>query len=290
LKFNRRREDDLLTAEAIARPGAGLGHTVTVLAETGSTNDELRAQAEAGAPEGVVLIAEVQTRGRGRLGRPWVSPGGKNLTMSVLLRPHLPAEQCFRITLLAGLAVAETLADGYGLKPRIKWPNDVLLHDRKVCGILAEMHATAAAVDYVILGLGVNLNLQREELPEELRALATSVGEELGRTVSRSEFARNLLAALEARYRLFQQGKWPEILAAWNHWAAVAGQEVTVESGSGTIQGQVVRVDDDGALRVFDRQARVERRILAGDVHYLRAISQSPPGEKGAREKHAAGH
>ena len=271
----------MLAAGEIARAGQRLGHTVIVLAETGSTNDDLRTKAEAGAPEGVVVVAEAQTRGRGRLGRPWVSPAGKNLTMSVLLRPRWPAEECFRITLLAGLAVAETLAERYGLKPRIKWPNDVLIRERKLCGILAEMKASAGRVDYVVLGLGVNLNLGREDLPDELRSLATSVGEELGRPVSRPEFARSLLMALEARYLLMEQGKWPEVLAAWNHWAAIKGREVVVESGAGTIQGPVMGVDDDGALRVFDRQARVERRILAGDVLYARAIKPSPAGGKG---------
>jgi BirA family biotin operon repressor/biotin-[acetyl-CoA-carboxylase] ligase len=117
-----------------------------------------------------------------------------------LLRPRWPAEHSFRITLLAGVAVSETLAQVYGLQPRIKWPNDVLIRERKLCGILAEMKATAAAVDYIVLGIGVNLNLRPEELPEELRASATSVRAELGRPIAREEFARSLVEALEARY------------------------------------------------------------------------------------------
>jgi BirA family biotin operon repressor/biotin-[acetyl-CoA-carboxylase] ligase len=252
-----------------------------VLAETGSTNDDLRAEAEAGAPEGLVVVAEAQTRGRGRLGRPWVSPAGKNLLLSVLLRPRLPAEQSFRVTLLAGVAAAETLARDYGLNPRIKWPNDVLIRERKVCGILAEMKATAGQVDYIVLGLGVNLNLGPEDLPEELRGIATSVCAELGRPVSRPQFARRWLAELEARYLEMEQGQWPELLAAWHGWAAIIGQEVAVETGTGTIQGPVRGMDADGALRVFDRGTRVERRVLAGDVHYARATNPSPRGEKG---------
>ena len=266
----------MLLAQAITRPGRRLGHTVLVEAETGSTNDELRGRAEAGAPEGLVLVAEAQTRGRGRLGRQWVSPAGKNLLMSVLLRPRWSAEHSFRITLLAGVAVSETLKKLYGLEPRIKWPNDVLIRDRKLCGILAEMKATAAEVDYIVLGIGVNLNLRPEELPEELRASATSVGAELGRPIAREEFARSLLEALEARYLSLEQGRWLEVLEAWHRWAAIQGQEVTVETGSGLIHGPVQGVDEDGALRVFDRQTQSESRILAGDVQYLRPAKPSP--------------
>ena len=265
----------MLSAETIARSGRRLGHTVLVMPETGSTNDELRGRAEVGAPEGLVLVAETQTRGRGRLGRTWVSPAGKNLAMSVLLRPRLPAEHSFRLTLLAGVAVAETLAQGYGLEPRIKWPNDVLVRGRKLCGILAEMKTTGGALDYLVLGIGVNLNLRPEDLPEELRTIATSVSAELGRPVAREEFARNLLEAIEARYLSLEAGHWPEVLAAWHRWAAIQGQEVTVETGSGLIQGLVRGVDEDGALRVVDRRTQAECRILAGDVQYVRAAKPS---------------
>lgn len=281
----------MLSAEAITRSGRRLANAVIVLPETDSTNDALRLRAEAGAAEGLVIVAERQTQGRGRLGRTWVSAAGKNLTMSVLLRPRLPAEHCFRVTLLAGVAVAETLASGYGLEPRIKWPNDVLIGERKLCGILAEMKATplSSGVDYIVLGIGVNLNLRREELPEELQAIATSVAAESGRTISREEFALQLFEALEARYGSLEQGRWPEILDAWRRWAAIEGREVIVETGSGLIQGLVRGVDEDGALRVFDRETRAECRVLAGDVKYVRA-AKSPGAEREASGKDVTGH
>lgn len=270
MKSSPGKEDNRLSAEAIRRPGGRLGHTVIVLPEVGSTNDELKRRAEAGAPEGVVILAESQTRGRGRLQRRWESPRGKDLLASVLLRPGLPAEQAFRITLLAGVAVAETLARDYGLQPRIKWPNDVLVRGRKLCGILAELRAEKGKINYIILGLGINLNLEAEDLPAELRPLAGSVRQELHRPVDRAAFARDLLAGLESRYQALLAGRFSELLSAWHRWAALEGQEVTVGLGQETISGLALGLDQDGALRVWDSMAGIERRIVAGDVQYLR--------------------
>jgi len=270
LRSNPDLDDNRLAARQIARTGKRLGHTVIVRAETGSTNDDLREKAEAGAPEGLVLLAEAQTAGRGRLRRRWESPAGKNLLLSVLLRPALSAERAFQITLMTGVAVAQTLAEGYGLKPRIKWPNDVMVQGRKLCGVLAEMKAAAGQVEFIVLGLGVNLNLRRTELSEELQPLATSVAEELGRPVARAEFARALLEELETCYLDLLAGNWPKILEAWHSWAAIRGQEVLIELNEGKISGAALGLDQDGALRVWDRSANLERRILAGDVKYLR--------------------
>lgn len=269
MKLNLAPEADRLSAAAIRRPEGRLGHTVVVLEETGSTNDEARARAAAGAPEGVVILAEAQTRGRGRRNRSWESPPGKNLLASVVLRPGLRVEQGFLVTLSAGVAVAETLAREYRLAPRIKWPNDVLVTGRKVCGILAELHSGGGKINYLILGIGVNLNLAREDLPLELRGVATSVCLETGRVVNRNAFARSLVAELERWYLSVSADGGAEMLSAWHRWAKLRGREVQVGLEQETLRGEALGLDDDGALRLRDRRTGEERRVLAGEVQYF---------------------
>ncbi len=157
--------------------------------EVGSTNAEALALAAGGAPEGTLVIAEAQRAGRGRLGRRWESPAGRNLYLSVILRPPTPPSETPPVTLLASVAVAETLKEDYGLEVRIKWPNDVLAEGRKISGILVEMSAEADRVHHLVLGIGVNLNILSEDLPPELREIAASVrvlaGEKIDHGITR---------------------------------------------------------------------------------------------------------
>jgi BirA family biotin operon repressor/biotin-[acetyl-CoA-carboxylase] ligase len=173
------------------------GNSIFFSRAVGSTNDWAKELAEHGAAEGTVAIAETQTAGRGRLDRTWVSPKG-GLYFSVILRPRLKPAEAVRLVFVAGLAVAEALSEKHGLKAETKWPNDVLVNGRKVCGILSEMNATGEKVNFVILGVGVNANFDvKKALPEELWESATSLECELGRRVELEELFRMLLEKLE---------------------------------------------------------------------------------------------
>ena len=178
-----------------------IGRAILVKDVTESTNDDLWELGRQGAEEGTVLIAEMQRAGKGRRGRQWVSPANRNLYMSVLLRPPFPPAEAAMVTLMAGVVLCEALQEVFPLRPEIKWPNDVLLEGRKAAGILAEMDAEQESIHFLILGIGVNLNMSRDMFPEDLRYPATSVQLVLGRPVERLPFVRRLLEHLDRGYQ-----------------------------------------------------------------------------------------
>lgn len=246
------------------RAGARIGHTIDYFESIGSTNDRARDLAAGGAPEGVVVIAEMQTRGRGRLGRRWESPAYRNLYMSVLLRPSITPESVPSIGLTAGLATAETVAR-WAPQARIKWPNDVLLDGRKTAGILTEAHDGTAAV---VAGIGVNLNMTADELPEELRDKATSLAAVTGRTVDRTAFTLALLSQLEECYGLLCNTGFAALRQRWEDLSCLNGRHIRV-SGAGTEQeGTVIGLDADGTLLLRSAGGE-EVRVVAGDVTVL---------------------
>ncbi len=165
--------------------GKFVGHTLYYYEETGSTNDEAFLLGVKGAPEGTALIAERQNAGKGRMQRTWHSPPGANIYTSVLLRPHFSPNHAPQISLAAGVAVADTLEPFCPGAVSLKWPNDVQIRGKKVCGILTQMKTAGGAVDFVVVGIGVNVNWKREEFPEDIREMATSVSMEAGREISR---------------------------------------------------------------------------------------------------------
>ena len=251
-----------------------IGREIRYLAVTDSTNRQAYALGEAGADEGLVVIAEEQSAGRGRLGRHWVSPPGVNLYLSVVLRPPLPPHAAPQLTFLSALAVSRTIAAVTGLAPTHKWPNDVLLDGAKVAGLLNEMSAESDRIRFVVLGIGVNLNMTADQFPAELRAPATSLLIATGRPVARAQFARTLLAQLDALYAEFLLRGPAPILAAWEAHCDLVGKPVSIE-GQGTEArcGVVAGIDRDGALLLTLADGTVER-ILAGDVRPL-ASSQA---------------
>ncbi|HJT24473.1 MAG TPA: biotin--[acetyl-CoA-carboxylase] ligase, partial [bacterium] len=175
------------------------GRNLLWLEKTTSTNDVVAELARQGAPEGTVVAAETQTKGRGRQGRHWSSTAGKSLAFSVLLRPKLHADELPEITLASAVAVAKTLED-FHFKPQIKWPNDLLLEGRKVCGILTEMGPKKDRMASVVLGIGMNLNQTAKDFPKELGVIATSLYRMSGRKINRGPFFQKLLLHLEETY------------------------------------------------------------------------------------------
>jgi len=231
--------------------------------EVDSTNRLAIQLARDGAAEGTAVVAERQTAGRGRLGRTWESPARLNLYLSVVLRPPLSPIEVPRLTLAAAVAVADAIASTTGLRPGIKWPNDVLLGDRKTCGILTELEAEAERVRFVVVGIGVNLNARPEDFPPELRGKATSLLIELGHPIDRAAFTGALLSALDEVYGEFLRGGFAAIRERYESWHGLRGRRVAIEGGPG-VEGVVRGVDEEGALVVETGDGPV--RVLSGEV------------------------
>jgi BirA family biotin operon repressor/biotin-[acetyl-CoA-carboxylase] ligase len=237
-----------------------VGRNLINLAQTDSTQNAARAEAERGAPEGTAVLAEEQTGGRGRLGRPWVSPAGMNLYVTLVMRP--PAGHLRVLSIVAPLAVAEALEGAAGLTCRIKWPNDVLVGSRKIAGVLTETTLAGAAVKYALVGIGVNVNLDAAAVPE-IADIATSVRRELGRDVSREEVLAALLNAFEARYRDAQEGD--AAFRAWRSRLETLGQRVRATMGERVEEGIAEDVDAQGSL-LIRRDDGSLATVEAGDV------------------------
>ena len=228
-----------------------------------STNDVARELAQASAPEGVAVVARAQTSGRGRQGRAWASPPGQGLYCSVILRPPVAPADATMITLAAAIAVVETLADAFQVVADIKWPNDVHVRGRKLCGILVESAIENGALQFAIMGIGVNI--AQQNFPDELKDIATSLLIESGKEVAPDDFLKPLLARLEGWYRkaLAQPA---EIIAQWETRSSYARDcAVRVESSDGIIEGRTRGLAPSGALTL--ELANGERReIVSGDV------------------------
>ena len=227
---------DLLLAEELQAGAFGqlIGCRIRTLETTDSTNLQAMALGDAGAPEGLVVIADRQTAGKGRLGRSWISPGGVNLYLSVLLRPPVLPAAAPQLTFLSAVAVCRAIEDVSDLQPQVKWPNDILLGGRKVAGLLNEMSSETDRVNHVVLGIGINLNMMRAELPTQVRYPATSVAIETGRPVSRLEFTTILLRRLDELYAAYLAEGGRPLLTAWEAYCELTGQMIEVDCQPGT--------------------------------------------------------
>jgi len=245
-----------------------LGQALHWYEEVGSTNDVAKALADEGALHGEVVVAEAQTAGRGRRGRTWVSPPGRNLYFSAVLRPDLPPTRAAELTLVASVALCSSVRQAGVAAAAIKWPNDVLVHGRKVAGILTEMAADPDQVQWVVLGVGVNVNLREEEIPAELRGVATSLAIERGGPVPRALFAAAALTNLEEWLDRHAADGFGPVREAWRAMSDTLRREVRVRTGDGDLEGVAEDIDETGALLVRTR-AGLER-VVAGDVELLR--------------------
>ena len=267
--YRLNRSPDLLTPSEI-RPilqTKWMGKTIHHFYTLDSTNAKAYQLALDGAEEGEVVISESQEMGRGRLGRQWFSPPFLNLYLSVILRPDISPHHASLITLMAAVAVADAVRKFSGLIPLIKWPNDVLLRDRKVAGLLNEIDSETDRIHFVILGIGVNLNVDERAFSSEILDVATSLKIETGQTVSRKAFLQSLLRELEAWYSIFLEEGNAVILNAWRDRAQISGRKISVTSFGERIVGTGIDVDSDGALLLKMDDGK-RRRVVAGDVQY----------------------
>ncbi len=254
--------DDLMARIA---PVQVVGREIQVFQETTSTSDVLERLARDGVREGVVVFAESQTRGRGRLGRHWVSPPGRGLWFSVLLRPNLRPQAATRITVAAATAIARAIRRELPLRPEIKWPNDVMLHGRKIAGVLTELSGELDSIRHLALGIGINANLAAEDLPPDIRTTATSLRIELGRTIDRPALAAALLVELDRVYADLLADRFGALADEWSAQCTTLGRIISVQMGQHRLVGRAEALDEEGALLVRTEHGRLER-VIGGDV------------------------
>ncbi|MBC7111545.1 MULTISPECIES: biotin--[acetyl-CoA-carboxylase] ligase [Methanothermobacter] len=241
-----------------------IGHEIKCFDEVDSTNNVAKRMAEDGATEGTVVIAKTQSRGRGRRGKPWISPQG-GIWMSIILRPEVHPSRAPLLTLVAGVAVARTLRDECGLDVGIKWPNDILIGDKKVCGILTEAHARFNTLEYVVVGVGIDTNVDISHFPDDLREGATSIKNELKRDIKSSELIARFLRNFEEAYNSFKEGKMDEILTEWRKLSKTIGRRVEIRKQLGEIvHGDAVGINSEGAL-ILELDDGTLRKVISGE-------------------------
>lgn len=246
-----------------------LGRVIHFHEECRSTNELAFKLAQEGAAHGEVVIAETQTAGKGRRGRTWISAAGQNLTCSAILRPELPPHRAPELTLVAAVALCETLREAGAAEAKIKWPNDVQISGKKVAGILTELSAEADRVHFVIVGIGVNLNMARSALPDDLQALSTTVAEARGQRVPRALFTAALFQNFEDWLERHAETGFGPVREAWKDYSSTLGQDVLVKTDRTELRGVAQDIDESGALVIRTADGALER-ILSGDVEQIR--------------------
>jgi BirA family biotin operon repressor/biotin-[acetyl-CoA-carboxylase] ligase len=266
-----RQSSDLLLGSEI-REGLRTGilgrQEIFHFPETDSTNLRAKVLADQGAPEGTIVVAESQTGGRGRKGRSWFSPALTGNYVSLILRPAILPNEAPRLTLLTAVAVAETLKAMTLLPIRIKWPNDITTGGKKLAGILTQISTEMDAVDYMIVGLGVNVNTTPGDFPDDLGESATSILIETGAPCSRIDLLRLFLETFENWYCLFRKSGFSSVLERWKNLADIIGRRVSVHYLDHRHTGEVLDVDQDGILILRDQKGALQK-IVSGDISPL---------------------
>ena len=240
-----------------------IGNEILIYKEVDSTNSVAEFLAESGSDEGTVVISKLQSQGKGRHGRKWESPSG-GIWLSIILKPDMAPSKAPLITLATGVAVAKTLIS-IGVDARIKWPNDILIHDKKVSGILTEASVKFNAIDYVIVGVGINNNLNIKMLPKELQKKITTLKNELQIKVAETELILKFLNEFEKVYNLFKEEKFEEILDDWRKMSETIGRFVEIKQTHGkSVKGYAVRISNDGSLILKEKDGNL-KKVISGE-------------------------
>jgi BirA family transcriptional regulator, biotin operon repressor / biotin---[acetyl-CoA-carboxylase] ligase len=245
--------------------GKFIGHQLHYYEEIGSTNEEAFRLGLAGAPEGTALIAEKQNAGKGRLQRVWHSPAGKNTYTSIILRPKIESTRAPQISIVAGVAVAEVLNNYCPDRVELKWPNDVVINGKKVCGILSQVKTTVMEVDFIVLGIGINVNIIYSQFPTEICNLATSLVIETGREISRQKLIISLYENLGKWYKQLLKDGFGRVKEKWLSLSPMIGKPVQVMFQQEAVTGKAIGLDEDGSLILLVEEDK-EYKILAGDA------------------------
>lgn len=259
---------ELITSEEITSRlhTSWMARKTIYLESVDSTNNYVKKIAEEGAPDGTLVVADEQTGGKGRRGRRWMAPKGVNAMFSLLLRPSIRPEHASRLTLLMALAVAEGIRKVSGLEAGIKWPNDVVVNGRKVCGILTEMNTEVDYINYVVIGTGINVNQDPASFPEEIRQTAGSLYGMAGKKISRAELVASVMESLERIYGIFLKTEdLSELYQAYNKICVNLGHEIRVMEPGHEFTGTTDGINKDGELVVRKEDGSIVR-VYAGEV------------------------
>jgi BirA family biotin operon repressor/biotin-[acetyl-CoA-carboxylase] ligase len=249
-----------------------IGRELFLYESVPSTNTVAMDLASQGCPDGTVVISDAQTAGKGRLGRSWSSPPGKNLYMSIVLRPGISPRDATALTLLAAVACASALRRSTSVPVSIKWPNDLIIRQRKIGGILTEIRADLDRINYAIVGIGININVAEEDMTDDIKAIATSVFLETGVHFWRSELAGAIILDFDKWYgRLLSEGK-KDIVNEWLALSTTIGKHIRVTLMNQTFEGVAEGIDDEGQL-IVKLINGMYRKVSAGDVTIVRANS-----------------
>ncbi len=241
-----------------------IGRKIVYREVVDSTNKVAKEMAQKGAEEGTVIIAEEQTAGKGRLGRLWFSPAGQGLWFSIILRSQISPADAPKMTLVAAVAVARTLRE-IGIPVGIKWPNDILIRERKLAGILTEMNAEIDKVNYLIVGIGINISLNGDVLPDEIASVATSMEEYAEGGISRIRVLASILNNFDSLYQEFTTGGFSNILDSWKDMSVTLNRRVKIHALGKIDEGLAFDIDEDGAL-ILKKDDGTIKRVLSGEV------------------------
>lgn len=242
-----------------------LGRDICYKEKVDSTNNFAKKLANEGCRDGLLVVAEEQEAGKGRLSRGWISPYAKGIWFSVVLKPPFLPQEASKCTLLAAVAVAKAVNDIKGVKAAIKWPNDIILNGRKLVGILTEMNAEFGHINYVVIGIGINTCASRDDYPPEVRNLAVSVADAAKESFLRVELLAAVLKNMEELYELSVAHGFSAVFDEWRKYSCILGQKVKVIAPDKTYLGTAVDIDSDGLLLVKTNNGHLEK-VVAGDV------------------------
>ncbi|MFT4413067.1 biotin--[acetyl-CoA-carboxylase] ligase [Fredinandcohnia humi] len=242
-----------------------LGRNVYFEETVTSTQKIAHRLAYEGAVEGTVVVAEEQTSGRGRLDRSWYSPKHTGIWMSIILRPSIPPSRAPQLTLLTAVAVVQAIQEVTGLEPDIKWPNDILLQQKKVVGILTELQAETERINSVIIGIGINVNQERIHFPEELSSIATSLRLEKGEPVDRAKLIQCILLKIEKLYKEYMQHGFKIVKLLWESYSTSIGKHIVARTLTGSIEGKAIGITDEGVLLIEDLTGKIHQ-IYSADI------------------------
>lgn len=244
-----------------------IGQQVYAHDEVVSTQPLAHEAAAKGASEGTLVLTEQQTGGKGRLGRPWHSPKGTGIWMSLIVRPAIPLPKTPQMTLLTAVCVARTIREETGLPVKIKWPNDIFIGDKKVCGILTELNAESDRVNYLVIGIGLNANSIESDFPEELADVATSLRIESGEPLKRVRFIQQFCRNFETAYDHYLRHGFEQVKTEWEKHSYSIGRWVTVQTISQKLEGRAIGLDEEGVLMVEDKSGAIHK-VYSADVNY----------------------
>ncbi len=243
-----------------------IGKKMRYLENTPSTNvigKQVAAEGNIEKLNGMVIIAEQQTGAVGRMGRPWVSPSG-GIWVTIILKPHIPIDHIFMITMAGSVAVARAIRKEFDLGALIKWPNDIFIGSKKISGLLLELSAEADEVHHCVLGIGVDVNVPIDHFSPDLRKMITSISAELGHEVDRAGFLARILKEFESRYLLLESGEYDAIIQEWKSLSCTLENRVQIRTLKNSFEGDAIDIDEFGALIVRKDSGKIER-VIAGD-------------------------